>query len=147
PELAAAPDAELPVRLDPAVHVHAAVAARLRPAGVADLVQHLAHDRGHLLRLREPGAGLRVDVDAQLVRLLRIAPPRRPGAELERREVRRPRDVRDLGDAQLVRVPPGREGHARGLDPLRPLLGDPLLPDHLAADALGLALQLARPLV
>ncbi len=146
-ERAPAHDAELPVRLDAAVDVHAAVAARLRPADVADLVQHLVHDGSDLLRLGEAGAGLRVDVDAQLVRLLRVEPPRRPRAELERGEVRRPRDVRDLGDAQLVRVPAGRERHARGLDPVRPLLGHALLPDHLAADALRLAFQLAGTLV
>src|SRR5438105_3506342 len=87
---AAADDTELPVRLDAAVHVHAAVAARLRPAHVADLAEHLVDDGGDALRLREAGAGLRVDVDAQLVRLLRIAPPRRPRAELERGEGRRP---------------------------------------------------------
>src|SRR5438270_54752 len=73
-ECAASHDAEFPVRLDPAVHVHAAVAARLRPADVPDLVQHFVHDRCDLLRFREAGAGLRVDVDAQLVRLLRVAP-------------------------------------------------------------------------
>src|SRR5581483_3565145 len=146
-ERAAAHDAELPVGLDAAVDVDAAVAARLRPAGVADLVEDLAHDHSRPLRLREPSAGLRVDVDAQLVRTLRVAPPRRPRAELERREVRCPGDVRGLGDAQLVGVPAGRERHARRLDPLRPLLGHALLPDDLAADALGLPLQLARPLV
>src|SRR5206468_538260 len=69
-ERGAADDAELPVRLDAAVDVDAAVAARLRPADVADLVEHLVDDRG-----------------------------------------------------------------------------DALLPDHLAADALGLPLQLAWPLV
>src|SRR5207302_3568087 len=34
-----------------------------------------------------------------------------------------------------------------GLDPFGPLLGNAFLPDHLAADALRLALELARPLV
>src|SRR5207248_3212695 len=57
-ERAAAYDRELPVRLDPAVHVHAAVPARLRPADVADLVEHLVHDGRDLLRLREARSGL-----------------------------------------------------------------------------------------
>src|SRR5207245_6850490 len=35
---------------------------------------------------------------------------------------------------------------ARRLDPVRALLGRALLPDHLTADALRLALELARPL-
>jgi len=105
------------------------------------------HDRGDALRLGETGAGLRVDVDAQLVRLLGIAATRRPRAELERREVRRPGDMRDLGHAQLVRMAAARERHARRLDPVGAALGDALLPDHLAADAFRLPLQLARPLV
>ena len=41
----------------------------------------------------------------------------------------------------------GGEGDARGLDPVGPLLRHPLLPDHLAARARGLALQLGRTLV
>ncbi len=118
-ERAAAHDGELPVRLDPAVDVDAAVAARLRPAGVADLVEHLVHDRRDALRLGEPGSRLRVDVDAQLVRLLGVGAARRPRAELERREVRRPDDVRELGDAELVGVPARRKRDARGLDPVR----------------------------
>ena len=146
-ERAAADDRELPVRLDAAVDVDAAVAARLRPADVADLVEHLVHDRGDLLRLGEAGARLRVDVDAQLVRALRVGASRRPRAELERREVRRPDDVRDLGDAELVGVPARRERDARGLDPVGPALRHALLPDHLAADALRLPLQLAGALV
>ena len=75
-----------------------------------------------------------------------IAAPRRPRAELERREIRRPDDVRELGDAQLVGVAAARERDARRLDPVRPLLRNALLPDHLAADAFRLPLQLAGPL-
>ena len=44
-------------------------------------------------------------------------------------------------------MPAGRERDARGLDPVGAPLRDALLPDHLAADALRLPLQLARPLV
>src|SRR5581483_11202630 len=69
-ERSAADDAELPVRLDAAVDVDAAIAARLRPADEADLAEHLMHDGGCALRLVEARAGLRVDVDAQLVGLL-----------------------------------------------------------------------------
>ena len=67
--------------------------------------------------------------------------------EVDDGEVRRPGDLRDLGHAELVRMPAGREGHARGLDPLGPLLGHALLVDHLALDAVREAAQLRRPLV
>jgi len=105
------------------------------------------HDRRDALRLRKARPRLRVDVDAKLVRLLRVAAPRRPCTELERREVGRPDDVRELGHAQLVRVTPRRERDARRLDPFGPTFRHALLPDHLAPGAGRLPLQLARPLV
>ena len=67
--------------------------------------------------------------------------------EVDDREVRGPGDLRDLGDAELVGVPAGRERDARRLDPLGPLLGHALLVDHLALDAVREAAQLRRPLV
>ena len=91
--------------------------------------------------------GLRVDVDPELVRLVDVGSPRRPGVEVDDREVGRPGDLRDLGHAELVGVAAGRERDTRGLDPLGPLLGHTLLVDHLALDAVGEAAQLRRPLV
>ena len=93
--------------------VDPAVAGRLRPAGVADLREHLAHDAGDALAVRERRAGLRVDVDPQLVRAVDVGAARRPRVEVDHREVRGPDDLRDLGDAQLVRVTAGRERDAR----------------------------------
>jgi hypothetical protein len=62
-------------------------------------------EAGHLLRVLEGRPGLRVDVDAELVRIVDVRAPRRPGVEVDRREVRRPRDVGDLGHTELVGVP------------------------------------------
>ena len=140
-------DRELPVRLDPAEDVDPAVPGGLRPARVADLGEHLAHERGDLLPVAERRPGLRVDVDPQLVRMLRVAAARRPRMEVDDGEVRRPDHLRELGHAQLVGVTPGREGHARRLDPLRPLLGNALLVDRLAGDAVREAAELRRALV
>src|SRR5206468_1192579 len=80
-------------------------------------------------------------------RALGVAPPRGPRAELERGEVRSPDDMRELGDAQLVRVASRGEGHAGRLDPVRPLVRHALLPDDLAAGARRLPFQLAGALV
>ena len=140
-------DRELPVRLDPAEDVDAAVPRGLRPARVADLGEHLADERGDALSVLEGRSRLRVDVDAQLVGMLGVAPSRRPRVEVDDGEVRRPDHLRELGDAELVGVPPRREGHARRLHPLRPLLGHALLVDRLAGDAVREAAQLRRPLV
>ena len=108
-ERAAPDDGEIPVRLDPAGDVDAAVAGGLRPAGPPHLGERLPHDGGDRLAVLEVGARLRVDVDAQLVGLVDVGAPRRPGVEVDDREVRRPGHLRDLRHAELVRVPAGRE--------------------------------------
>ncbi len=79
--------------------------------------------------------------------MLGVAASRRPRVEVDDGEVRRPDHLRELGDAELVRVPPGREGHPGGLDPFGPLLGNALLVDRLAGDAVGEAAKLRRALV
>ena len=135
------------LRLDPAGDVDAAVAGRLRPARVADLGERLAHDRRDALRVGEVGARLRVDVDPQLVGMLGVGAPRRPRVEVDHGEVRGPDDLRELGHAELVGVPPRGEGDAGGLDPVGPLLGHALLVDLLALDPVREAAELRRPLV
>ena len=111
-ERRAADDRELPVRLDPAEDVDAAVPRRLGPARVADLVEHLAHERSDLLAVAKRRPRLRIDVDAQLVRMLGVAAPRRPRVEVDDGEVRRPDHLRELGDAELVGVT-ARRGRSR----------------------------------
>ena len=64
---------------------------------------------GYLLGLAEPGAGLRVEVDAQLVGLLDVGAPRVPWVELHGRHLHRPDDRGEFGHAQLVGRPAGRE--------------------------------------
>ena len=144
-ERAAAHDGELPARLDPAGDVDAAIAGGLRPADPAHLGEHLAHERRDDLRIGELGAGLRVDVDPQLVGTVDVGSARRPRMEVDDGEVRGPGDLGQLGHAELVGMPAGREGDARDLDPVRPLLGHALLVDHLALDAVGEAAKLCRP--
>src|SRR4051812_24535153 len=58
---------EVPARLDAYVDVHAPVAAGLRVAGDAELLEQLTRDAGHPHGVGERGAGLRIEVDAQLV--------------------------------------------------------------------------------
>ena len=79
--------------------------------------------------------------------MIDVRAPRRPRVEVDRAQVRGPGHVRDLGHAELVGVAAGREGDARDLDPVGPLLGHALLVDRLALRAAGMALQLRGPLV
>ena len=125
----------------------AAVAGRLGPARVADLGERLTHDRGDRLRVGEVRAGLRVDVDAQLVWMLGIGTPRGPRVKVDHREVRGPGDLGDLGHAELVGMPAGGKRDAGRLDPLRTLLGHALLVDLLPVDPVGKAAHLRRPVV
>ena len=103
-------------------------------------------DRGDPLPVCEGRPGLRVDVDAQLVRAVDVRAPRGPRVEVDDGEVRAPDDLRDLGHAQLVRVPARGERDTRHLDPVGPLLGHALLVDLLARDPVREAAELRRTL-
>ena len=67
--------------------------------------------------------------------------------EVDDREVRGPHDLRELGHAELVRMPPGRECDACRLDPLGMMLGNALLVDDLAPHSVRKPAELRRPLV
>ena len=68
--------------------------------------------------------------------------------ELDRRHLHRPDHVGRMGHAELVGVAVvAREVHAYGLDPRRGAVRQPLLVDLLAVDAVGEAVQHARPVV
>jgi hypothetical protein len=103
-------------------------------------------DRRNPLPVGERRPRLRVDVDPQLVGPVDVAAPRRPRVEVDHGEIRAPHDLRELGDAELVGVPAGREGDAGDLDPLGPLLRHPLLVDLLAPDPVGEPAELRRSL-
>src|SRR4029077_2410330 len=139
--------AEAPLRLDSARDMDPAIARRLRPADEAELVERVLDDRRDLLRLRQTGARLGIDVDAQLVRVLDVAAARRPGMEVDRGEIRGPCDLRRRGDAELVRRPPGRERDGRRLDPVGPVLRHALLVDRLSLGSVRVTLELRRALV
>src|SRR4029078_10414044 len=90
--------------LDPPGAGNAAVARRLRPAGVADLGERLANDRRNGLAVGEVGARVWGDVDQQLVRVLGVGATGRPGMEVDHGEVRGPGHLGELRDAELVGV-------------------------------------------
>ena len=90
---------------------------------------------------------LRIDIDAELVRVLDVSPPRRPGVKVDGCEIRGPRDLCELGDAELVGSATGRERHGRGLDPLGSVFRHALLVDRLPLGAVRVPLELRRPLV
>ena len=96
--------------------------------------------------MRPAGAGLRIEVDAQLVGQLGGRPPRRPRVKVERAEVGGPDGRGGVRHAQLVGVAPAGEVDPRRLDPVRPLGRHPLLVDRRRVRPVGVALEDARPL-
>ena len=123
---------EVPARLDPHVDVHAAVAAGLRVARQTVLLQQLPGDAGHADGVGERGAGLGVEVDAQLVGVVVVAAASRPRVEGDRAHLGAPPDRGQVGDAHLVGCPSAGEGHTRRLDVLRGALGNPLAVERVA---------------
>ncbi len=148
---------ERPARLDPDVDVDASAARGLREAGVAELVQQRARLGGDAHGVGEVRARLRVEVDAQLVRMVDVVAANRPRVKRDRAHLRRPADDGHLGGADLVRVAARRELDPRRLHVVRSSAWDALLEEGVAAallarreddagvHALGPALERRRP--
>ena len=138
---------EAPSRLDPDIDVQTLAAAGLRPAGGAELVEHLVGDVGDPAHSREVALRHRVKIDPPLVGLLGVGPTAVPGVELDRGHLHRPDDAGQLGHAQLVGRPvEPREEEPHRLDPRRGSRRQPLLVHLLALDARREPVQHAGPL-
>ena len=148
---------ERPARLDPDVDVHAAPPGGLRVAGVAEFLEQPPGLARGYHRVSEVRAGLRVEIEPQLVRMIDVIGAYRPRVKRDRVHLRRPADDRDLGRTHLVSGTAGGELDAGGLDVVRRALRDPLLKegvspallpgreDHAIVDTLRPALERRRP--
>ena len=136
---------ELVGRRDPRVDVHAAVAGRLGPRGQPDLGHDLAQREGGLDRVLEAPARLRVEVDAQLVRLVDVGRADRPRVEGDGVHLRGPHGIGDLVDDELRVLAARRIGAHDRARALGHALGRVLGEELLALDALREALERHRP--
>jgi len=136
---------ELVGGFDARIHVDAAVAGRLGVGAQAGLGHDLTQREGRLDGVGEAASGLRVEVDAELVRIVEVRRPHRPGMERDRAHLGGPGERGRLVEDELIVAPaagigaghPAQErGRAR-----RRALGEELL----ALDALREALQRHRP--
>ena len=132
---------ERPAWRDPDVDVDTSASRRLREAGVAELVQEYARLGGNAHGVGEVCAGLWVQVDAQLVRMVDVRPAHGPRVEIQAAEVDRPDEVGHVDRTQLPRAPAAGEGHRHRLHPVGERLGDALLVEKLAARAVGVPLE------
>ena len=127
----------VPARLEPDVDVQPVAARRLRVAAQAELVEQvLALQRGGPDLVEADALG-RIEVDAELVGMVRVGRQIRPQVQPETAEVDRPHDVGDVGDDQGVgRGAVGGRDDGR-LQPLRSAGRDPLLEEGLASGPSG----------
>jgi hypothetical protein len=135
----------VPARGQPDVDVQPAVARRLGEADDAELVQQRLELHGRRARLGEARAGLRVEVQAQLVGVVGIVGAVGPDVEAQAGQVDRPGDVRDVGRHERSRRRAVDRLDRRRLQPLRRVVRYALLEERGAAGALREALHEHRP--
>ncbi len=105
------------------------------------LLEHLAHHQRHLADLRERDVRLRVEVDAQLVGMVGVGAAHRPGVPVDHAEVDPPHEVGGVVDHELAGGATAGELDDRGLQPLGRVIGDALLEEGLAGNAVDPALH------
>src|SRR5690606_4735600 len=135
---------ERPTRLDAHVDVEAALAGRLRPAPKPELVERLPDDASDLPYLRPPDARRRIEIDAQLVRMLEVLGTHGMRMKLEAREIREPDERSRIARHDLFGRSPGREAKLDDVDPVGTLLRGTLLIEECALDAVRIAYEHAR---
>ena len=108
----------------------AAIARRLRPSRDADLVEQRFDDARARAHLVEADAGLRVEIDAQLVGVGRIVSAIGPHMEAETAEIHCPHDVGEIRSNQRAGSCAVRRAHGRRLEPLRNVVGHSFLEER-----------------
>src|SRR5918994_723623 len=124
---------ERPAGLDPDVYVDTSSPRGLREARVAELVQEHACLGGDSHGVFEVCPRLRVEVDAQLVRMVDVVAANGPRVKRDRAHLSGPTDDRYLGGTDLIRVATRRELDPRGLHVVRRSLWNALLVEGVAA--------------
>ena len=132
---------ELPAPLDPGVDVEAARAGRLGPAGQPEVGQYFPGDQRDLEDLGPFHPRHRVQIDAELVRVLEVVGPDRVRVEVDAAQVDGPDQGGSVPGHDLHGAAPGREAQLHRVDPGRPGLRRPLLEERLALRAVHEALE------
>ena len=117
------------------------VAGGLRIADDAELVQQGLDLRGREADIREVGARLRVEIQAQLVAMLGVRGAIRPDVKTKATEVDSPDHVREVGDHERARLRAVDRRHRRRPQPLGRVLRNALLEERRSLRALGEALH------
>ena len=120
-------------------------ARRLRIARQPELVHHLLDDERDRTHVGERVPLARVEVDQEVVRPLDVAHARVPGVEVDAAEVDHPRQRGGVAHDREVSAVAARELDVDLADVVGMVRRDALLVERIAADAVGPAQHVERP--
>ncbi len=130
-----------PLRNEADVHMYAPIAGGLRQTHHAELVEQAVDLVGRFPHHREGDAGRRIEVDPQLVGVIKIGRLVGPDMESQTAQVDGPDHVGHIGGHQGLGAGPVGGADDCGLQPIGPLLRDPLLEERRSSGPVGKALQ------
>jgi hypothetical protein len=125
--------------------VESARARGFGPAGQPDAVQRFPGHHGHVYDLLPPHPRHRIEIDPQLVRVIKVGRAHRMRVEVYAAEVGHPGQHGRVAGHDLLGGAPGREAQLDRLDPGRPAGRRPLLEERLPVGAVHEALEHHRP--
>ena len=126
--------------------MHAARAARLRPAAKPELLEQRLHFHGHATNVVPLHARTRIEIDAQLVGMIEIVGAHRVRMQLDAAEVDDPRQSSGVVDDELLGGAPRGKRQCDGAQPLGPLVRRALLVERLGLGAVDESLEDERPI-
>ena len=126
---------ERPSSFDAHVHVHAARARRFRPADEREVGERGLDDLRDLADLRPRHAGHRIEIHAQLVRVVEILGSYGVRMKFEAGEVRHPREGCGIARNDLFRRASRWKPQRDDVDPRRSRAGRAFLVEELSVDA------------
>ena len=130
---------EGPLPLDAHVHMNAARARRLRPSDETEIVERAAQHVRDRANVRKRHAANRIEIDAQLVRVIEIVGAHRMRMQLEARQVGHPHERCRVARHDFFGNPAGRKAQRDDVDPVGPRRRRALLKEEFAVDAIGIA--------
>ena len=125
--------------------MHAARSRGLGPAAQATFLEHVAHDHAHPPHVVPGHSRSRIQVHAELVRMLEVVGAHRVRVQIDAAQVHDPEKLRRVPSHDLPGGAAGRETQLDGLDPVGMRLGRALLVEGLALGALHIAFEDDRP--
>ncbi len=136
---------ETPAPFDAHVEVHPARTGCLGPGAQSVFGQHVPADQRRAGDVAPRHAGHRIQIDAQLVRVIQVVGAHQVRMQIDAPQVHQPDQLRDVADHHLHRRPPRGKPELDRLDPVRPVIGRPLLIERRLLRPIHIPLHHDRP--